>query len=163
VYKTTTAETPLTEHSFSRVGSRDEDYVISLCDTVTGYAGLKQHKFDFLLGDPSSSGQRRRLPVDVYYPDLSLVIEYRERQHTEAVLHFDKPDVMTVSGVHRGEQRRIYDERRREVLPQHGIQLLEISYSVFNTDSARRIIRDPERDVERVRQELLKAGVLSQN
>jgi hypothetical protein len=34
---------------------------------------------------------------------------------------------MTVSGVDRGAQRAIYDQRRREVLPQHGIALVELS------------------------------------
>ncbi|WP_309751901.1 hypothetical protein [Novosphingobium sp.] len=45
------------------------------------------------------------LPVDAWYPELALVIEYRERQHSEAVKFFDQRE--TVSGVGRGEQRRI--------------------------------------------------------
>ena len=37
---------------------------------------------------------------------------------------FDKRQ--TVSGVGRGEQRKIYDQRRRDVLPVNGIKLIEI-------------------------------------
>lgn len=124
-------------------GSRDSDesYVIDLCDEILGQKALRQHKFDFLKGD---SG--RKLPVDAYYKDLNLVIEYRERQHSEAVSHFDKPHKMTVSGVHRGEQRKIYDQRRRDLLPKYGIKLIEINYTQFEYDGRKRIVRDRERD-----------------
>ena len=127
--------------------SRDEDYIIDLCDKVLSIRASRQHRFDFLLGDPGSNGKRTRLPVDAYYESLSLVIEYRERQHTESVKHFDKPDVMTVSGVHRGEQRRIYDQRRRDVLPIHGIILIEISYTYFEYDSSKKIVRNHKKDL----------------
>lgn len=120
----------------------DENYVIDLFDKVLKQKASRQHKFDFLLGD---SG--RRLPVDAYYENLGLVIEYRERQHSEGVNHFDKPQIMTVSGVHRGEQRKIYDQRRREILPKHGIKLIEIDYSQFNYDSKKRIIRNVAEDL----------------
>ncbi len=125
---------------------KDEAYVIGLCDEVLGRQGSRQHRFDFLLGDEGTDGRRVKLPCDVYYSDLNLVVEYKEVQHTSPVAHFDKPDVMTVSGVHRGEQRRIYDERRAEVLPQHGIELVGIPYSVFNCSNSNRIIRNVEAD-----------------
>jgi len=34
-------------------------------------------------------------------------VEYRELQHDHFVTHFDKPDRLTVSGVHRGVQRAL--------------------------------------------------------
>jgi len=121
--------------------SSDESYVIDLCDEVLGESAIRQHRFDFLRGDANT-----RLPVDAYYPSINLVVEYRERQHTRPVAHFDKPDRMTVSGVHRGEQRRLYDQRRREVLPRHGIRLIEIDYSGLKHHSNGRLIRDPAAD-----------------
>ena len=124
--------------------NRDESYVIDLCDEVLGVTADRQHRFIFLVGDSGTP-----LPVDAYYKEKSLVIEYCERQHTEAVPLFDRR--MTVSGVSRGEQRRIYDERRREVLPQHGIRLINISYSDFEYDSNKRIIRDNQRDIRIVK------------
>ena len=124
----------------------DEAYVLDLCDEIIGQKASRQHKFDFLKGD---SG--RKLPVDAYYEELKLTIEYRERQHSEPVSHFDKPDKMTVSGVHRGEQRKIYDQRRRELLSQNGIRLIEINYTLFEYDGRKRIVRDRERDLEKIK------------
>src|ERR1035437_3876932 len=57
---------------------KDEHYVLDLCDKVLGLTSSRQHKFDFLLGDPNSSGVAVKLPVDSFYEELNLVIEYRE-------------------------------------------------------------------------------------
>ena len=119
--------------------SSDEYYVIDLCDEVLGRKGLRQHRFDFLLGDPSpKTGRQVKLPVDVYYPDLHLAIEYHERQHFEKVPFFGYHHA--VSGG-RGQQRSLYQRRRQDLLPQHGINLLEISYSDLPHDSRKRLLR----------------------
>ena len=119
----------------------DEYYVIDLCDDILGLKASRQHTFDFLRGD----GQRRKkLPVDAYYAELNLGVEYRERQHTESVAFFNKAH--TVSGVSRDEQRRLYDERRREVLPEHGIRLVEISYAGLKHNGRKRLLRDRQAD-----------------
>lgn len=134
----------------------DEHYVIDLCDYVLKQKAIRQHRFDFLLGDLYKDGiNRAKLPVDAYYKDLNLVVEYAERQHTELVPHFDKPDIMTISGVSRGEQRKIYDQRRLELIPKNGIDLILISYSDFNYNSQKKIIRKKETDLKTVR-EILK-------
>ena len=127
--------------------SRDEVYVIDLCDEVLGMKSSRQHRFPFLLGDSGIA-----LPVDAYYEKLGLVVEYCERQHTEAVALFDRKQ--TVSGVSRGEQRHIYDERRKQILPQHGIRLVNISYSDFEYDSQKRIVRNTQRDIEIIRDKI---------
>ena len=129
----------------------DQEYVLQLCDKVLGQAGHREYKFDFLVSDPGKNGSVRRLPVDAFYKGLNLVIEYQERQHTEPVPFFDKPDRMTVSGVHSGEQRKRYDQRRREVLRQMGITLVELSYSDFDHSTARRLRRKPGQDEAVVR------------
>ncbi|WP_202183116.1 hypothetical protein [Chitinophaga solisilvae] len=131
---------------------KDECYILDLCDKVLRLASLRQYnQFDFLLGDIGKNGKCRRLPVDAYYEKLHLVIEYREKQHTEKVTFFDKPDVLTVSGVHRGEQRKIYDERRRTLIPMNGLTLIEISYSDFNYNHQKRIMRNEEQDIKVIR------------
>lgn len=135
-----------------RESKQDQHYVIDLCDEVLRLRASREQRFDFLLGDPAKSGHRAKLPVDAYYESLSLVIEYRERQHTEEVKHFDKPDIMTVSGVHRGGQRRIYDQRRRDELPKHDITLIEISYSAFEYDTKKRIVRNHASDLSVIKQ-----------
>jgi hypothetical protein len=133
----------------------DEHYVLDLCDQVLGSRSNRQARFDFLRGDsrdPARLGVR--LPVDAYWPNLKLVVEYRERQHVMAVAHFDKPNVVTVSGVHRGEQRRRYDQRRRDILPMAGIRLIEILYSELAHDSRGRLCRQMQDDIEVVRGKL---------
>lgn len=124
----------------------DEHYVLDLCDEVLGLKASRQHTFDFLRGDGKPG---RKLPVDAYYPKLKLVVEYKERQHTESVAFFNKKT--TVSGVSRDEQRKIYDQRRRDVLPKHGIQLIEISYTDLKHDSRKRLIRSRQEDTVVIR------------
>jgi len=124
----------------------DENYILDLCDEVLNKKGIRQYRFDFLRGDTGV-----KLPIDIYYPELNLVIEYREYQHDNPVKHFDKPDILTVSGVHRGEQRKSYDQRRRDVLPQNGIQLIEFSFTDFQFYNRHRIVRSKERDLNLVK------------
>ena len=125
----------------------DESYVIDLCDEVLKQKALRQHRFDFLKGDSGT-----RLPVDAYYPPLNLVVEFKERQHTEEVKFFDRRK--TVSGVGRGEQRRLYDQRRRDVLPQHGIKLIELDYSDFEHTRGKKLVRNREKDLKVVNTKL---------
>lgn len=121
----------------------DETYVVGLCNRVLRRKALRGHRFDFLLGD-----RGHRLPVDAYYPDLKLVVEYRERQHTELVLLFDNK--LTISGMSRRLQRVRYDQRRRDVLPKHGLRLVELDYSLFLHDGRRRL-RRTRQDINVVR------------
>ncbi|MBL7694843.1 MAG: hypothetical protein JNK91_08350 [Ferruginibacter sp.] len=133
-------------------GSRsnsDESYIIDLCDKVLKQKAMRQHMFDFLCGDSGT-----RLPVDAYYPNLNLVIEFREKQHTEAVKFFDKKQ--TVSGVGRGEQRKLYDQRRRKVLPLNGIKLIEFDYSEFEHTRGKRLIRNKKSDLAIIEKALRK-------
>ena len=132
----------------------DEYYVLDLCDEVLGERGRRGHRFDWLLGDPGRSGRRRSLPVDCYWPGHRLVVEYRERQHDEPVAHFDKPDRLTVSGVHRGIQRAIYDQRRDDLVPAHGLRLVVVRPSDLASDRRGRLRRESENDLEVVRHRL---------
>lgn len=129
----------------------DEYYVIDICDKVLGLTASRQHRFDFLVGDTG-----RKLPVDAYYKELNLVVEYCESQHTESTPFFDNKQ--TVSGVSRGEQRRRYDSRRAEVLPKYGIKLLSISYTEFGT--TKKIKRDYNKDKEIITHFLRKNNIL---
>ena len=133
---------------------KDEEYILNLCDIILCKKSLRQHRFNFLLGDKGKDGRQAKLPVDSFYPDLNLVIEYKERQHTEEVSFFDKKDRLTISGVHRGEQRKVYDQRRIEILPKHNIQLIELSYSDFAHDSQKRLMRNEKQDVQILKEKL---------
>lgn len=130
------------KRSTRRRDDSDEAYVINLCDEILKQRAQRQHTFSFLRGDPNARGLSRALPVDAYYPTSNLVVEFRETQHANPVKHFDKPDKTTVSGVHRGIQRQIYDQRRREVLHAKVISLVEIEYTELAHDSKGKLKRD---------------------
>ncbi|KSA13470.1 hypothetical protein [Maribacter dokdonensis] len=134
------AITARTKQKSATTKQSDEAYIIDLCDEFLKLQGSRQHRFDFLRGDSGT-----KLPVDAYYPSLNLVIEYYERQHSEAVPHFDKR--MTVSGISRGEQRKLYDERRRTELPKNGIDLIIFDYTEFQYTSGKRLIRQKSKDL----------------
>ncbi|MFL0242582.1 MULTISPECIES: hypothetical protein [Mycobacteriaceae] len=130
----------------------DEYYVLDLCDAVIGAPGVRQARFDWLRGDPSAKRPRgSTLPVDGYWPDLGLVVEFQEEQHSEAVELFDRRQ--TVSGVDRGQQRRIYDARKRALILERGLRLVVIEKAAFTVRS-RRIVRDRTRDIAVVREHL---------
>ncbi|WP_241474152.1 hypothetical protein [Mycolicibacterium neoaurum] len=131
----------------------DEHYILDLCDEVLGTPGRRQERFDWLRGDPSPTRHRGApLPVDGYWPDLGLIVEFQEEQHSQPSPFFDRRK--TVSGVGRGEQRRLYDERKRTLIPEHGLRLVVIEKSAF-TVRARRIARDRTRDIAVVREHLV--------
>ena len=71
-----------------------------------------------------------REPADAYYESggFKLAIEYWERQQSEIVSFCDKKQ--TCRQCRRGERRRRYDDRRRELLPKHGIVLVKLSYDL---------------------------------
>lgn len=132
----------------------DEAYVIDLCDEVLGTRALRQHRFDFLRGDARPGKQGIRLPVNAYYPDRQLVVEYCERQHSGAIPIMNRR--MTISGVARGTQRAIYDQRRRDVLPKHGIGLVEPCCFDFAPDRNKRLSRRRLEGLVAVRKALAK-------
>lgn len=124
---------------------RDEHYVLGLCDELLGLYAARQHTFDWLRGDTG-----RRLPVDAFYVELGLVIEYRESQHDQPGPRFwNKP---TVSGVPRDEQRRRYDTLRDVEIPAHGLRLVVITPAQFDSTPRGRLRRrDRARDLSDAR------------
>ncbi len=135
----------------------DEHYVLDLCDEVLGAVGQRQATFHWLRGDASVARPTgTKLPVDGYWSELGLVVEFQEEQHSAPSPFFDRRQ--TVSGVGRGEQRRIYDDRRRKLIPEHGLRLVVIHKHEFAVRS-RRIVRDKEHDARVVRGRLLGADV----
>ena len=84
-------------------------------------------------------------------PSLSVVIADRVvAPLAEPTEFFNKLNVKTVSGISRSKQREKYDRVKAAELPQNGIKLIEIPYSVFTCDELNRIVRDHEQDLKRV-------------
>jgi hypothetical protein len=131
----------------------DEHYVLDLCDEALDVAAQRQARFGWLRGDVSpNSGRAVQLPVDGYWPSLQLVVECQEKQHTESVPLFDRR--ATVSGIPRGEQRRLYDHRKAELIPAQGLRLVVIHQSEFKARRDR-IVRDHARDLAVVQSRLV--------
>lgn len=138
----------------------DETYILDLCDEVLGQKAERQKRFDFLKGDPHKDGiTRTKLPVDAYYPAYRLVIEFKESPRVSNVENFDNPNVTTVSGVSRREQRHLYDQRKATDLPKHGIKLVEIAFDMFKYDNQYKIVRNPKEDLLKVRELLSEASI----
>jgi hypothetical protein len=103
------------------------------------------------LGDLGNNGRQVRLPVDAYWPDARLVVEYRELQHERPISHFDKPHRMTISGVHRGIQRAMYDARRDECIPTNGLRLVVIRPSDLDATPRGRLRRNSASDLDAIK------------
>jgi len=104
-------------------------YVISLLAEILHEEPERERRFDWALGDPSpTTGRRAKLPFDAVWASRRLIVEVDEDQHHRPVRFWDKPDTLTVSGVHRGAQRRIYDKRKRAAARRHGYVVLEIPW-----------------------------------
>ncbi|MGC9335878.1 MAG: hypothetical protein ACP5JJ_17165 [Anaerolineae bacterium] len=140
----------------------DERYILDLVAQVLAEPDYRwQHRFPTLLGDPGKDdGRRRPLPVDGYFPRHRLIVEYWERQHSAPVAIMDEGD--TVSGVSRGHQRRLYDQRRRAWAEANGLRLVILDYRGFESDERGRLQRRPARDLETVAEALRAAGILSE-
>ena len=136
----------------------DEVYLLDLVAEVLAEPDYRrQHRFPTLLGDPGRDGRRRPLPVDGYFPRHRLVVEYWEKQHSAPVPIMDEGE--TVSGVSRGHQRRLYDQRRRAWTQAHGLQLVILDYRGFDSDRQGRLRRNRARDRQIVAEALRAAGV----
>lgn len=122
-----------------RVNS-DEIYVLNTVAEVLNEKYEWQKRFDTLLGDPSKNGNRRRLPVDAYFPRTNLIVEYWEKQHFKPVNIMDKR--ITISGVSRGLQRKIYDLRKEKWALDNSIRLIIITYLQLKHTPSGRLLRD---------------------
>lgn len=137
----------------------DEKYILDLVAEILFEPDYRwQHRFPNLLGDPGKDGKRRPLPVDGYFPRHRLIVEYWETQHSAPVPIMDEG--MTVSGVSRGHQRRLYDQRRQRWADANGLKLVILDHRGFETDAQGRLRRDPVRDRQSVAKALRSAGAL---
>lgn len=150
---------PVITNKQKRIAKRqnsDEYYLIGLCNELLGEKASHQHTFSFLLGDfHKDKKTRTRLPIDAYYPKLNVAIEFFEREDLIPTDDLDKAEEMTVSRVSRKEQRKKYTERKREVLLEKEIGLVEMDYDEFECDNQNKLVRNKEADMKLLK-EILK-------
>jgi hypothetical protein len=72
--------------------------------------------------------RRTELRFDAAWVSRGLVVEVDEDQNRRPVAFWDKPDVTTVSGVPRGQQRAIYDRRKPTAARVQGFTVIEIAW-----------------------------------
>jgi hypothetical protein len=127
-------------------GNSDEYYLINLCDDLLSQRASRQHKFGFILGDLHKDEKTRTaLPVDAYYKEAKLVLEFLKIE--DDTIELGKPGRKTISGVDRAEQRKIYASRKRKGLDAKDIPFIEIDFTAFELDSENNLARNNEADV----------------
>ena len=127
---------PLTKKEIGqlKVEKSDEFYLVNLCDELLKQKASRKHTFDTLVGRLHKKGKTRtKLPLDAYYEDLKLVIEFFEKNDTEET---DE----------RAAQRKFYDKRKKEVLKKKEIRLIDINYALFECNENDRLVRNKEND-----------------
>ncbi len=125
----------------------DRSYVIDLCDEVLGKRASREHTFDFLRGDAPDGKKGKYLPIDAFYPELGLAVEYHERQQITPLQPADsigKSATLTQPG----GQRALYQTRRHDLLAEHKITLVELSYRDFSYAPSKRLLRNRNSDLE---------------
>ncbi|NQX99416.1 MAG: hypothetical protein HRT73_16290 [Flavobacteriales bacterium] len=133
------------QQSVQKRENSDEYYLVGLCNELLNEKAFHQHTFKFLLGDFHRDGIRRTaLPVDAYYAKLNMVIELFEKEDLTSL----EEEKKTISGVTRSEQRKKYAERKREVLKEKSIDLIEMDYDEFECDKSNKLIRNKEADLK---------------
>lgn len=128
----------------------DETYIIDLCDEALELVAMRNKRFDFLLGELHKDGvTRTKLPVDAFYTRLNLVVEYRVMN---AIADAEGQGPAAIA---RAKQREMYDRRRAEELPKHNIDLIIISNMAFECAEDRKIIRNKEKDLAKIKEALV--------
>jgi hypothetical protein len=126
----------------------DEVYLIGLIDELLNKEGSRKHTFSYLLGDLHQDGETRtELPIDLYYRELKLALEFIEHPASEKEMIAAKQEKLTVSGVPRAEQRIIYFERKKSILEKKEIDFIEIPIAAFDVNESFKLKRVQESDL----------------
>lgn len=127
------------EQNILAIQNSDEYYLVNLCDELLEQKASRKHTFDTLVGSLHKRGKgRTKLPLDAYYKDLKLVIEFlKEPKEGE--------DVDETEQARRYQIKR-YDERKKKAILKKELKLVEIKYAAFDCDETGKLIRNQEKD-----------------
>ena len=110
----------------------DASYVLNLCDLYLGETSFREYRFPFLVGD-----RGKPLPVAAFYKRLNLVIDYHEGSYEAARLGFGVSHPSALNDYR-------YGQRKRDVLLEQGISLVELYADDFPRDARGQLKRFPE-------------------
>lgn len=127
------------EQNRLNIQNSDEYYLVNLCDTLLKQRASRKHTFDTLVGNLHKRGKgRTKLPLDAYYEELKLVIEFFEKQEDEKELD-EKAQA-------RMEQIKYYDAIKKKAILKKELRLIEIKYASFECDEEGKLVRNTEND-----------------
>lgn len=127
------------EQHFLNITNSDEYYLVALCDNLLGQQASRKHTFDSLVGNLHKRGKgRTKLPVDAYYEDLKLVVEFYKT--TEDLANLDEEEQARIS------QIKYYDDLKKKAVLKKELSFVTINYTSFKTDQNHKLIRDTTSD-----------------
>ncbi|AXT52604.1 hypothetical protein D1818_17840 [Aquimarina sp. BL5] len=126
------------EQNLLAIQNSDEYYLVNLCDELLQQKASRKHTFDTLVGNLHKRGKgRTKLPLDAYYEDLKLVLEFfRKNKATDELDEKEKA---------RRAQIKYYKELKKKAVLTKKLRLIEINYALFEND-ANKLIRNAEND-----------------
>jgi hypothetical protein len=122
------------------IKNSDENYLIDLCDELLDKKASRKHTFDTLVGNLHKRGKgRTKLPLDAYYKDLKLVIEFFKQ--TSAVSDLDEKEQARIT------QIKYYDELKKEAVLNKSMRYMKINHAQFECAENNKLIRNTENDI----------------
>lgn len=127
------------EQNLLDILNSDENYLINLCDELLGKEASRKHTFDTLVGNLHKRGKgRTKLPLDAYYKDLKLVIEFFKQ--TSTVSELDEKEQARLA------QIKYYDELKKEAVLAKSMRYMKINFAQFECDENNKLIRNTAND-----------------
>ncbi|QHI36909.1 hypothetical protein IMCC3317_22790 [Kordia antarctica] len=121
------------------IKNSDENYLLNICDELLGQEASRKHTFDTLVGNLHKRGKgRTKLPVDAYYKELKLVMEFF--QQNKPFEELDEKEQARIT------QIKYYDELKKEAVLAKSFRYMKINYAQFECDEANKLIRNTEND-----------------
>ncbi|MDN3666600.1 hypothetical protein ACFFU1_13855 [Algibacter miyuki] len=128
------------EQNRLNIENSDEFYLVNLCDELLEQKSSRKHTFDTLVGNLHKRGKgRTKLPLDAYYEDLKLVMEF--------VKTIEEADVEDEKEQARLLQIKRYNQLKKKAILKKGLRLMEINYSIFECDDSGKLVRNTEADI----------------
>ncbi|WP_299218183.1 hypothetical protein [uncultured Aquimarina sp.] len=127
------------EQNLHAIQNSDEYYLVNLCDELLQQKASRKHTFDTLVGNLHKRGKgRTKLPLDAYYEDLKLVLEFfRKNEDTDELDEKEKA---------RKAQIKYYNQLKRKAILTKKLRLIEINYALFECNDANKLFRNTEKD-----------------
>lgn len=128
------------EQSALSIQNSDEFYLVNLCDELLEQKASRKHTFDTLVGNLHKRGKgRTKLPLDAYYKDLKLVIEFKRKN--EILDESDSKEQARITQISR------YDALKKKAILKKDLRLMVINYASFECDDTNKLIRNTSHDM----------------